>query len=78
MGEVHGAKRECHMAEYNWRRSNHTVYKQIYQTATDNVAFHIEQAKMSYYDSKLESADQGSVFKIAGELLHKGLGFTSP
>ena len=47
------------------------MYKELYKAAADIVICHIDQVKKTYTETKLKSADQRSLFKIAGELLHK-------
>jgi hypothetical protein len=70
-GEIKAAKRECRRAERKWRRTQLTVHKEIYISASQNVSLLIDQAKRSHYGSKVKAANQKSLFKLANSLLNK-------
>lgn len=70
-GDIKSAKRECRRAERRWRNTNLTVHKEIYGSSLKYVTDLIDKAKQSYYGSKIKSADQKSVFKLASTLLNK-------
>ena len=77
-GEIKSAKQECRRVERKWRTTRLVVHKEIYLSAVKKVAILIEQAKRSYYGSKVKSADQKSLFNLANCLLHKSKDLALP
>jgi hypothetical protein len=69
--EIADAKRACRKAERKFRSTNLTIHRQLFHEAQQHVNGLIEHAKQEYYSSKIESADQKSLFKTVDTLMNK-------
>jgi exonuclease III len=69
--DIKDSKRKCRKAERKWRKTKLEIHRQIYVSALQDVANKIEAAKKQYYGSKIEKADQKTLYKLATNLLHK-------
>ena len=69
--EIADAKRACRKAERKFRSTNLTIHKQLFQEAQIHVNHLIEHSKKNFYSSKVDTADQKSLFKIVDTLMNK-------